>query len=106
MTSTPTPTPTPTPTSDAYTHSDPNAHSDADAHTDADPDPGDRHAVGCGGCDVHDGSFADQNFGQSARLEVKNSAIVGYRRQTFVKFDLTGVASAADIELGQGPAVR
>src|SRR5206468_48243 len=43
------------------------------------------------------GSFADQNFGQSTRLEVKNSATAGFRRQTYLRFDLSGIDSAADI---------
>ena len=46
---------------------------------------------------VRDGSYATQNFGQATTLEVKNSAVSGYRRQAFVRFDLTGVGSATDI---------
>ncbi|HTK78127.1 MAG TPA: DNRLRE domain-containing protein, partial [Gemmataceae bacterium] len=46
---------------------------------------------------VRDGSYATQNFGQATTLEVKNSATSGYRRQSFVRFDLTGVGSADDI---------
>ena len=46
---------------------------------------------------VRDGTYATQNFGQAARLEVKNSSATSYRRQSFVRFDLTGVGSAADI---------
>jgi hypothetical protein len=46
---------------------------------------------------VRDGSYATQNFGQATRMDVKNSALSGFRRQAFVRFDLTGVGSAADI---------
>ena len=48
---------------------------------------------------MHDGSAASQNFGQSTRLEVKNSATTGFRRQTFIRFDLTGVGAITSAKL-------
>ena len=46
---------------------------------------------------VLDGSSADQNFGQTAAMLVKNVGIAGFDRRSFVRFDLTGVAAADQI---------
>ena len=47
-----------------------------------------------------------QNFGQATTLEVKNSATSGYRRQSFIRFNLTGVGSADDITSAKVRLVR
>jgi hypothetical protein len=49
-----------------------------------------------GGADayVRDGSYAAQNFGGSAVLEVKKVSAPGWSRESFVQFDLFPVASA------------
>lgn len=52
-------------------------------------DTGDAH--------VRDGSYAGQNFGQVTPMEVKNVGAPGYSRETYLQFDLTGVASADQI---------
>ena len=46
---------------------------------------------------VRDGTYAGQNFGQAVTMEVKNVASAGYDRQAYVRFDLTGVGTAAEV---------
>ena len=46
---------------------------------------------------VRDGTYAGQNFGQAATLEVKNSLTTSYRRRAFVRFSLSGIKSASAI---------
>jgi hypothetical protein len=46
---------------------------------------------------VRDGSYAAQNFGGSAVLEVKKVSAPGWSRESFVQFDLFQVASAEAI---------
>jgi hypothetical protein len=46
---------------------------------------------------VQNGTYAGQNFGQAATVQVKNINSPGYDRRAYVRFDLTGVGSAADI---------
>jgi rhamnogalacturonyl hydrolase YesR len=46
---------------------------------------------------VRDGTYAAQNFGQAAVLEVKKVSAPGYSRESYVRFDLSGVGAAADI---------
>ena len=46
---------------------------------------------------VRDGTYSGQNYGQAVTMEVKNVDSAGYDRQAYVRFDLTGVGSAAEI---------
>ena len=41
---------------------------------------------------IRDGSFATTNFGADTSLEVKLSASVGFKRESYLKFDLSKVA--------------
>jgi hypothetical protein len=41
---------------------------------------------------VRDGSFANSNFGSDATLVVKLSASAGFKRESYLKFDLSSVA--------------
>jgi endoglucanase len=50
---------------------------------------------------VRDGSFAGTNFGQAADLQVKNVTALGYSRESYLRFDLTGVGSADQITSAQ-----
>jgi hypothetical protein len=43
---------------------------------------------------VRDGSFANTNFGQAVEMQVKNVTAPGWSREAYLRFDLTGVASA------------
>jgi hypothetical protein len=61
---------------------------------------------------VRGGSYAGRNYGASSQLEVKLDKLVGYTRQSFIRFDLTGVASVSQARVrvfgrmtAAGPAV-
>jgi hypothetical protein len=71
QTGSPTPTPTPTPTTTGFGPS-------ADAY-------------------VQDGQFANQNFGSSTTLQVKQSDASGFTRVSYLTFDLSSISSSATI---------
>lgn len=48
---------------------------------------------------VRDGSYAGQNFGAAATLEVKRNAISGYSRNTVLRFDTSAIASVSSAKL-------
>jgi endoglucanase len=46
---------------------------------------------------VRDGSYATTNFGTSQTMEVKRVNAPGYSRETYLRFDLTGVGAPSSI---------
>jgi hypothetical protein len=49
---------------------------------------------------VRDGSaYATTNFGQSGELQVKTGTLAGYRRESLLKFNLSGVTSMSSVKL-------
>jgi hypothetical protein len=48
---------------------------------------------------VRDGTYAKQNFGAAADLQLKNTTSTGFRRESYLRFPLTGVASVASAKL-------
>jgi uncharacterized delta-60 repeat protein len=48
---------------------------------------------------VRDGSYAGQNFGSGAELQLKKSSGVGSSREFYLKFDLSNVSSVANAKL-------
>jgi uncharacterized delta-60 repeat protein len=48
---------------------------------------------------IQDGSSADTNFGTATQLLVKKSSTTGQNRETYLKFDLSSLSTAASVKL-------
>jgi hypothetical protein len=48
---------------------------------------------------VRDGTYAASNFGTATALEIKKNSSSGYTRETWLRFDLSSVASASSAKL-------